>query len=347
MPETSDLVIIGSGPAGLTAAIYTARGNLSTTVLAGARWGGQLMLTTAVENFPGFPDGIQGPQLMMAMRQQAERLGVKIVNRDVSEVDFSRQSASPFRLIADGQEYLARSVIIATGSVSRWLGVPGEQPLIGRGVSSCAPCDAPFFAGKKVVVVGGGDAALEEASVLSKFASEVTLIHRREEFRASMALQNRVLGDKKVRVIWNTQVLEILGKEKVERIRLTTSRSTRPEVEQNFAAVVELRQGKTNPPTPAGETAWEMPVDGVFVAVGHDPATKIFAGKLELDEKGYIKKASSLQLPTSNLQMMTSVEGVFVAGDVHDYHYRQAITAAGFGCQAALEAIHWLEEAKT
>lgn len=313
--EVSDVVIIGSGPAGMTAGIYAVRAGAKTAILAGARWGGQLILTTGVENFPGFPEGIGGPQLMQAMRQQVERLGVNFITKDVSGVDFSKR---PFRLVAEKEEYLARAVVVATGATDRWLGVPGEEQLIGRGVSSCAPCDAAFFKDKKVVVVGGGDSAMEEASVLTKFASEVTIVHRRDEFRAAKVMQERVLADPKVKTLLNTQVVEVVGTDKVTGVKLAT-----------------------------GEKQWEMPVDGVFVAIGHDPATNIFSGKLDLDEKGYIKRVTSNKDQGSSYEMMTSVEGVFVAGDVHDFHYKQAVTAAGYGCQAALEAVGWLEERAT
>lgn len=311
--EVNDVAIIGSGPAGMTAGIYAVRGGAKTIILAGTKWGGQLMLTTSVENFPGFPQGIYGPQLMTAMKEQAERLGVEWIAKDVSEVSFEKR---PFRLVADGQEYLAESVIVATGAVDRWLGVPGESGLIGRGVSSCASCDAAFFRDKKVVVVGGGDSAMEEVGVLVKFASEVTLIHRRDAFRASRAMQDKILKDPKVKTVMNTEVKEIIGDGKVTGVRLAT-----------------------------GGKVWEMSTDGVFVAVGHDPATKIFASQLALDEKGYLKTVpSSGNSVPGKYEMMASVEGVFVAGDVHDYHYKQAITAAGFGCQAAMEAVRWLGE---
>jgi thioredoxin reductase (NADPH) len=303
MTEIYDVIIIGSGPAGLTAGIYTARANLKTLVAAGSKWGGQLMLTTAVENFPGFPDGIQGPELMANMRKQAEKMGVVMVDEDVTGVEFGSR---PFKVTTYGLQLTSRSVIIATGAETVWLGVPGEERLIGRGVSSCAPCDAAFFKGRKVVVVGGGDAAMEEALVLTKFASEVTIVHRRDSFRASKIMQERVLGNPKIKVKWNTQVAEILGDQKVTGVKLS----------------------------PSGEV---FPTDGVFVAVGHIPMTKIFTDKLALDQKGYVRL---------NERMMTSAPGVFVAGDVHDWHYKQAVTAAGFGCQAALEVEKWLDEQK-
>jgi len=295
-----DCIIIGSGPAGLTAGIYTSRANLKTLVLAGSKWGGQLMLTTLVENFPGFPEGIMGPDLMVNMRKQAEKFGVNLAEEDAVSVDFSNK---PFMV----NNYLAKSVLIATGAEFKWLGVSGEEKLIGRGVSSCATCDAAFFRNKKVIVVGGGDAAMEEALVLSKFASEVIIVHRRGEFRASQFMQNRVFADPKIKVKFNMEIAEIVGGQKVEKVKFVS-----------------------------GE---EMPTDGVFVAIGHNPATKIFEGKIELDEKGYVKKVKR-----DGFNMMTSREGVFVAGDVHDHKYKQAVTAAGYGCEAALEVEKYLDD---
>ena len=300
-----DIVIVGSGPAGLTAAIYATRGAASTLVLAGSRWGGQLMLTTEVDNFPGFPKGIQGPKLMMRMRKQAERFGAKLIEKDVDLVDFSTR---PFSLTAGGVTYLAKTVILAIGAETKWLGVESEERLRGRGISSCAPCDAPFFKNKKVVVIGGGDSAMEEALVLSKFASEVIIIHRRDEFRASNVMQKRVLKNPKIKVIWNSEVSKFIGEEKLEAIE-----------------VVNHKTGKTD----------KLEVEGAFVAIGHQPATDFLKGKVELDEKGYVKVYNHTK---------TSVDGVFVAGDVHDYQYRQAITAAGFGCMAALEALKLLDK---
>lgn len=294
-----DVIIIGSGPAGLTAGIYTSRANLKTLMIAGEKWGGQLMLTTDVENFPGFPEGIAGPDLMTAMRKQMERFGVVIKDENVTKVDFSGKT---FKV--DGYE--SRAVIVATGAATQWLNVAGEQELIGRGVSSCAPCDAPFFKGKRVIVVGGGDAAMEEALVLTKFADEVTIVHRRGEFRASQIMQDRVKNNPKIKIKFNTEVAEIVGKEKVDKVR--------------------FKDGS------------EMDIDGVFVAIGHKPASKIFEGIIDLDEKDYIKRQGQKYLTMSN------IEGVFVAGDVHDYRYRQAITAAGYGCEAALDAERWLSE---
>jgi len=297
-----DVIIIGSGPAGLTAAIYTTRANLKTLIIAGSKWGGQLMLTTLVENYPGFPEGIQGPDLMMAMRKQAEHHGAEIVDVDFKESNFSSR---PFKIIAGDKSYEGESVIIATGADNKWLGVPGEKEKIGRGVSSCAPCDAPFFRGKNTIVVGGGDSAMEEALVLTKFATSVRIVHRREEFRASKIMLDRTRQNPKMKFILNTEIIEILGKDKVEGVK--------------------LKNNKTNEVT-------EMSVDGIFVAIGHMPNTSAFKG-IELDEQGFIVVHDHTR---------TNIPGVFVGGDVHDSHYKQAVTAAGFGCMAALEVERWL-----
>jgi len=309
-----DVAIIGSGPSALTASIYTTRGAASTLLFAGDTWGGQLMLTTEVDNFPGFPEGIMGPELMGNMRKQAERFHTEIIDKRATEVNIDPH---PFEIKTDDQTYKANSIIVATGAETRWLGIPGEEKLLGRGVSSCAPCDAPFFKDKQVAVVGGGDSAMEEALVLTKYASKVYVIHRRGEFRASQAMQQKVFTNEKIEVIWHTDVLEMIGDQKLEKIRLLT----KEKIDQHDA----------------GE--WELSVDGVFVAIGHMPATAIFKGKIELDEKGYIKKAL-----TDEYTMRTSVEGVFVAGDVHDTHYKQAITAAGFGCMAGMEVLKYLDK---
>lgn len=306
--EEWDVAIVGSGPAALTAAIYTSRGAASTLILGGESWGGQLMLTTEVDNYSGFPEGIQGPELMPRMRKQAERFGVKFIEKAVTKVDFSNR---PFKLSVGETTYLAKSVIIATGAETRWLGVPGEDKLRGRGVSSCAPCDALFFKNKKVVVVGGGDSAVEEALVLTKHATSVTIVHRRDKFRASEVMQKKVFDNKKIQILWDTEVVEIIGSKKLEKI--------------------VLKNNKT------GEKS-EMSVDGVFVAIGHKPTTEIFKGQVELDEKGYIKIMAN-----DRFQTITNVSGVFAAGDVHDYHYRQAVTAAGFGCMAGLEVLEYLD----
>jgi len=307
-----NVIIIGSGPAGLTAAIYTARADLKPLVLAGISWGGQLMLTTEVENYPGFPEGVLGPDLMKKFRDQAEKFGAEILDIDVGSVNFKSR---PFTIVADGKTYKTRAVIVAAGANSNWLNLPNEQRLIGRGVSSCAPCDAWFFKDKKVIVVGGGDSAMEEALTLTKFASSVAIVHRRDEFRASKIMLDRVKANKKISFIINSVVVDVLGKDKVEGVKIKN-----------------VKDGKVK----------ELPIDGMFLAIGHSPMTKIFKGQIELDEKGYVKRIPQGEGP-GKFQMTTSVEGVFVAGDVHDYHYRQAVTAAGYGCSAALEAEKWLE----
>lgn len=302
MDKTFDVIIIGSGPAGLTAAIYTTHANLKTLVIAGEKWGGQLQLTSLVENFPGFPEGIQGPDLMLNMRKQAEHHGAEIIDSNFKSGDFTKR---PFSIIAGEKTYAGKSVILASGADAKWLGVPGEEEKIGKGVSSCATCDAAFFRGKKVIVAGGGDSAMEEALVLSRVAESVTIVHRRDEFRASQIMQDRVKETKNIHLLFNTQITKIDGGIKVEKVTLKD--------------------------TVSGEEK-EMMIDGIFVAIGHIPNTKVFQG-IDLDEKGYVKVYDHYH---------TNVEGVFTAGDVHDRQYRQAITAAGFGCAAALEAERWL-----
>jgi len=287
-----DVIIIGSGPAGLTAGIYTARANLKTLCIAGNVWGGQLMQTTLVENYPGFPEGIQGPDLMLNMRKQAEKMGVEFVDKNVEKINISNLTVD---------QYSARVIIVATGAEFKWLGLPSEQRLIGRGVSACATCDAAFFKDKKVVVVGGGDAAMEEALYLTKFVSSLFIVHRRSEFRASKIMQDRVLANPKIKILWNTEVTEVLGENKVEGVM-------------------------TN--------GGKIDCDGLFVAIGHTPATKIFKDQIKLDAKGYALKEQEAR-------------GIFIAGDVHDHKYRQAITAAGYGCEAALDAERWLSESHT
>jgi thioredoxin reductase (NADPH) len=303
VPHTK-VAIIGSGPAGLTAAIYAARANLAPIVFAGYQYGGQLMLTTEVENFPGFPEGIMGPELMENFRTQAERFGTVIHNVDVTAVDFT---GHPFRLEAGDDIFLADSVIVATGASARWLGVPGESHLRGRGVSTCATCDGAFFRDKKIVVVGGGDSAMEEAIFLTRFGSSVTLIHRRDSFRASAIMADRALAHPKINVIWNSVVEEVIGDPVMEGLKLhnivTGERSV-------FAA------------------------DALFIAIGHDPNTNIFRGQLDMDENGYLITSDGVS---------TKIPGVFVGGDVFDVRYKQAITAAGSGCKAALEAEKFLE----
>lgn len=299
-----DVIIFGSGPAALTAALYTSRANLKPLVIAGSKWGGQLMLTTDVENFPGFPEGILGPELMEKMRSQAERFGAEFTAVDVTKVDFSKK---PFAVFVNNQKFFGKSVIIATGAQARWLEVPGEQKLIGRGVSSCAPCDAPFFRDKNVIVVGGGDSAMEEALALTKFAKAITIVHRRDELRASKIMLDRAKKHPKIDFIINTVVIEVLGGDKVTGVKLKNVKTGQ---EKTFAC------------------------DGVFVAIGHIPATTLFAGQIDLDEKGYIKVSDYVK---------TNVEGVYAAGDVHDWHYRQVVTAAAFGCMAAMDVEKWLE----
>ncbi len=301
---TEKVLIIGSGPAGLTAAIYAARADLAPLMIEGMERGGQLMLTTEVENYPGFPDGIMGPELMDNMRKQAERFGTRIVSSDVTRVDFA---ASPFRVWVGEDEHTARTVIISTGASARWLGVPGEDRLRGHGVSACATCDGFFFRDKELAIVGGGDSAMEEALFLTKFASKVTIIHRRDELRASKIMGRRALEHPKIDVIWDTVVEEVLGDDLVTGLRLRNRRT--------------------------GETS-VFAVDGLFLAIGHTPNTKVFQDQLELDAAGYIVTHDGTR---------TSVDGVFAAGDVVDKVYRQAITAAGMGCQAAIDAERWLE----
>ncbi|NND03448.1 MAG: thioredoxin-disulfide reductase [Acidimicrobiia bacterium] len=297
------MVIIGSGPAGLTAAIYAARADLDPLMIEGFARGGQLMITTDVENYPGFPDGIMGPDLMEQFRKQAERFGTRMIGADVTKVDFTQH---PFKVWSGEDEYEAETLVISTGATARWLGIPGEKKLTGHGVSACATCDGFFFRDKEIAVVGGGDSAMEEALFLTKFASKVTIIHRRDEFRASKIMAQRALDHDKIEVIWDTVVEEVLGDGSVSGIT--------------------IRNRNTDEVT-------EMKVDGLFIAIGHDPNTKIFEGQLELDSEGYIVADGT----------KTSVEGVFAGGDVVDKVYRQAITAAGMGCAAALDAERWLE----
>lgn len=302
MSNLYDIIIIGSGPAGLTAAIYTTRAALKTLVVAGEKWGGQLQLTSLVENFPGFPEGIQGPELMTNMRKQAEHHGAEIKDINFTGGDFTKR---PFTITAGGEDYVARSVILASGADARWLGVKGEEEKIGKGVSSCATCDSMFFRGKNVFVIGGGDSAMEEALVLAKVANQVTVIHRRDALRASEIMQQRAKENSKIQFLFNSEIIEIKGEMRVQ------------------SAVVKNSE--------TGEVK-EMPVDGIFVAIGHIPNTTLFKG-IDLDKEGYI---------TVQDHYHTNIPGVFTAGDVHDRAYRQAITAAGFGAAAALEAERWL-----
>jgi thioredoxin reductase (NADPH) len=305
MAEARKVIIIGSGPAGLTAAIYAARANLSPLMFEGWGAGGQLMLTTDVENFPGFAQGVQGPELMVAMRDQAERFGTEIVTADVTKVDFSSR---PFGVWVNDTEYRADSIIISTGASARWLGLDSEERLRGHGVSSCATCDGFFFKDQPMVVVGGGDSAAEEALYLARIGSKVTLVHRRDELRASKVMVDRVLASDTIDVVWNSAVDEVVGDGMVEAVR--------------------VRNVET------GELT-DIPSKAMFVAIGHTPNTELFVGQIDLDEDGYIRAQGS----------RTNVEGVFVAGDVQDRIYRQAITAAGSGCMAAIDAERWLEAA--
>jgi thioredoxin reductase (NADPH) len=306
MTEVRELVIVGSGPAGLTAALYAARGDLRPIVIEGAEAGGQLMLTTDVENYPGFPDGILGPELMMKFREQAERFGAEFVTADVDRVDLS---ASPFGAWVGSTEYRSEALIISTGASARMLGLASEARLLGHGVSTCATCDGFFFREKDIAVVGGGDSAIEEALFLTKFANSVTVIHRRDELRASKIMQDRAFANPKIDIRWNSVVTDVGGDSTVD--------------------VVHLRDTLT-------DDSSELAVGGLFVAIGHDPNTKLFEGQVDLDENGYVV------LPRAG-STATSVEGVFAAGDVADHVFRQAVTAAGTGCMAAMEAERWIE----
>jgi len=300
-----DVIIIGSGPAGLTASIYTSRAKLSTLLVGGTAWGGQLMLTSEVENFPGFPNGILGPELIANMRTQAEHLGGELMFADVTAVDFSSR---PFKVKVGDKVFEAKSVIVATGASAKWLGLPSELRLRGRGVSACATCDAPFFKDKKVVVVGGGDTAMDEALALAKYASRVTIIHRRNQLRACKLLQERIFADKKINVLWNSVVTDILGENRVEAVK-----------------VKNVQTGEES----------TLLTDGLFVAIGYKPNTDILKGHIDLDEMGYV---------IAHDETKTSVPGVFVAGDNQDKRYKQAVTAAAAGCKAAIDAGKFLQE---
>ena len=304
-PSSAPLLILGSGPAGLTAAIYAARANLAPIVLGGHQPGGQLTITSEVENYPGFPDGIDGPELMARFRAQAERFGAHVIDEEAERVDFSSR---PFRAWAAGVEYRGDAVIIATGASALWLGLESEDRLRGRGVSACATCDGFFFRGKEIAVVGGGDTAMEEALYLTRFATKVHLLHRRAEFRASRIMEARVERDPKIRIHRNVIIEGIEGDTSVTGLRLRDTRT---------------------------DARSELPLEGLFVAIGYRPNTGPFEGWLEKDEAGYLAVHSETH---------SRIEGVFVAGDVHDHRYRQAVTAAGDGCRAAIDAERWLEE---
>lgn len=310
MTETNieDVIIIGSGPAGYTAALYAARANLSPLLFAGNVSGGQLMITTDVENYPGFPDGVMGPELMQLFRKQAERFGTRILDKHVSEVDFS---GPPHVVRVGDDEYRAHTVIIATGAEAKWLGLPGEVTYGGYGVSACATCDGFFFRGKQVIVVGGGDTAMEEANFLTRHAERVFVVHRRDTLRASKIMQQRAIDNPKIEFIWNSEVIEIRGTDNPKHVTGVRLRNT------------------------VDGTERDMPIDGVFVAIGHKPNSEIFTDWLEMDDLGY------LVLPGPGTE--TKIRGVYACGDVADHVYRQAVTAAGTGCMAAIEAERYLE----
>jgi len=305
-PRSTRLVILGSGPAGLTAALYAARAELRPIVVTGVPAGGQLLVTTDVENYPGFPEGIQGPELVDRMRRQAARFGAEFVDDNATAIDVARR---PFRISTGTQgDVLADAVIVATGANARWLGIPTEAPLRGRGISACATCDGFFFKGKPLAVVGGGDTAMEEALFLTNFAPHVTIVHRRGELRASKIMAERARAHPKISFLLDSEVAEVKGRDRVEGLDIR-----------------HLPTGKVT----------HLPVQGLFVAIGHDPSTEVFRGTIDLDEKGYVRVHDHTR---------TSVEGVFAAGDVHDHRYRQAVTAAGAGCMAAIDAERWLAE---
>jgi len=304
MEKLYDIIIIGSGPAGYTAAIYAARANLSVLMLQGYQVGGQLMLTSDVENYPGFEEGILGPPMMEKFEAQARRFGTEVIPEDVISIDFNKR---PFKVTTDSGEYQARAIIISTGASAKWLGLPSEQRLQGRGVSACATCDGFFFKKKDVAVIGGGDTAMEEATFLTRYANHVTVIHRRDKFRASKIMQDRAFKNPKISVIWDTEITEVLGENEVTGLRLHNVKTDEESI---------------------------LPVQGFFLAIGHRPNTDLFKGILDMDKVGYI-------VPVEHT--MTNIPGVFAAGDVTDHRYRQAVTAAGDGCRAAIDAERWLE----
>ncbi len=330
-----DVIILGSGPAGLTAAIYAQRFGFKTAVVAGRKWGGQLMYTTDVENYPGFAK-IMGPELMQKMRDQVASLGVEIIERDFTHLD---AKSRPFKVTAEELSFEGKSVIVATGADTKWLGVPGEDRLRGHGVSSCAPCDAFFFKGKPVAVVGGGDSAMEEAHVIARFSSDVILIHRRDEYRAQAAMLEKVRSFPHVRFLYNTTVVEMLGEQKLEKLVLETASISPKQGVADFNELVTKFGG-----TKRDGTHWELPREGLFVAIGLIPNTQRFEG-LDVDHKGYVKRFEERdENGVIKYFTKTNVPGVFTSGDVHDARYKQAVTAAGFGCMAAMDVERWLAE---
>lgn len=307
MADMYDVIIIGSGPAGLTAAIYTTRASLKTLIISGSKWGGQLQLTTDVENFPGFPDGIQGPDLMLNMRKQAERFGAEFIDDDMPATDLTNTPGGPFTITIGSKTVTGKTVLIATGADAKTLGVPGEKELTGHGISYCATCDGAFFRGKQLIVVGGGDSAMEEANFLTNFAEHVTVVHRRDEFKSSQIMSDRCMKNPKISFLLSSQIVEVKGEGKVQSVKIQNTKT---------------------------QEITEMPIDGIFVAIGHNPNTKVFPG-IEVTERGFV---------THQYGTKTNIEGVFVSGDVQDDRYMQAITAAGYGCMAALDIERYLAE---
>lgn len=299
------VIIIGSGPAGLTAAIYAARANLNPLMIEGEEMGGQLMTTTDVENFPGFPEGVMGPELMEVLKKQATRFGTRYISKNVTKIDFSKK---PLQIFVGNEMHESQAIIISTGATAKYLGLPSEKEFLGRGLSACATCDGAFFKNVEVAIIGGGDTAMEEALFLTRFASKVYVVHRRDSFRASKIMVERVLAHKKIEVLWNTELKEVLGEKEVDSIFLWNNKE---------------------------EKQYKMPIKGVFIAIGHKPNTDLFKSVLDVDDVGYLK--------TKPDSTYTNIEGVFACGDVQDKIYRQAVTAAGTGCMAAIDAERWLE----